>query len=135
MVVPPDRLDSNATMLLVDDNAAYRDMTEMALRSAGYSVQTCATPEAALESVNSNPGVELLITDVVMATMNGVRLAAEIHRTHPHIKVLFCSGYGAAALARQGLDLSAGEFLMKPISLASLTAKIEGLLAPPLEQL
>lgn len=121
---------TGATMLLVDDNAAYRDMTEMALSSLGYSVATCSSPEAALESVTASPGLQLLITDVIMTKMNGVQLAAEVHRTRPEMKILFCSGYPAAALARQGLDLTRGEFLMKPISLAALSAKIEGLLSP-----
>jgi DNA-binding NtrC family response regulator len=116
-------------MLLVDDNAAYRDMTEMALSSLGYSIVTCDSPDAALEIVRDDAGLQLLITDVVMAKMNGVQLAAEIRRTRPDMKVLFCSGYSAAALTRQGVDLTRGEFLMKPISLAALSAKIAGLLS------
>ena len=119
-----------ATMLLVDDNAAYREMTEMALSSLGYSVQPCSSPEAALATATASPDLQLLITDVVMSKMNGVELAAEIHRIRPQTKVLFCSGYPAAALARQGLDLAGGEFLMKPISLAALSAKIQVLLSP-----
>lgn len=119
-----------ATMLLVDDNAAYREMTELALSSLGYSVQPCSSAEAALASATEHPDLQLLITDVVMSKMNGVELAAEIHRVRPRMKVLFCSGYPAAALTRQGLDLTRGEFLMKPISLAALSSKIEGLLSP-----
>ena len=119
-----------AAMLLVDDNAAYRDMTEMALSSLGYRVQPCSSPEAALASAAESPDLHLLITDVVMSKMNGVELAAEIQRIRPQMKVLFCSGYPAAALARQGIDLSRGEFLMKPVSLTALSAKIQALLAP-----
>ena len=116
-------------MLLVDDNAAYREMTEMALSSLGYSVQQCSSAEAALATASESPDLQLLITDVVMSKMNGVQLAAEIHRILPQVKVLFCSGYPAAALTRQGLDLTHGEFLMKPISLAALSSKIQGLLS------
>jgi YesN/AraC family two-component response regulator len=65
-----------------------------------------------------------------MSKMDGVELAREIQRIRPEMKVLFCSGYPAAALARQGLDLTRGEFLMKPVSLAALSAKIQGLLSP-----
>jgi CheY-like chemotaxis protein len=119
-----------ATMLLVDDNAPYRQMTEMALSSLGYSVQPCSSAEAALASAAESPDLKLLITDVVMSKMNGVELAAEIRRIRPQMKVLFCSGYPAAALTRQGLDLSQGEFLMKPISLGALSSKIQGLLSP-----
>jgi two-component system cell cycle sensor histidine kinase/response regulator CckA len=120
-----------ATVLLVDDNAAFRDITEMALSSLGHVVQPSGSPEAALATVSGSSQFELLITDVVMSTMNGVDLAAEVRRIRPEMKVLFCSGYPAAALARQGLDLSAGEFLMKPISLGALSSKITALLGQP----
>ena len=118
-------------MLLVDDNVAFREMTEMALNSLGYSVQPCSSADVALATASGSPHLELLITDVIMAKMNGIELAAQIRQLCPGIKVLFCSGYPAAALARQGLELTAGEFLMKPISLGALTSKIEALLAPP----
>lgn len=113
-----------ATILLVDDNAAYREMATMALSSVGHLVQPCSSPEAALVCAGGNPLWQLLVTDVVMAKMNGVQLAAEILRICPAIKVLFCSGHPATALARQGIDVSSGEFLMKPVSLRALSTKI-----------
>ncbi len=115
----------NATILLVDDNCVYRDMTEMALTSLGYCVQPCSCPNEALERVASSPLLKLLITDVIMSKMNGVQLANEIRGRRPDIKVLFCSGYPAVALTRQGLDVTSGEFLMKPVSLSALSSKIE----------
>jgi CheY-like chemotaxis protein len=118
-------------MLLVDDNEAFREMTAMALGNLGYAVKTCDSPEAALASAAKTPPVELLMTDVVMSKMNGVDLAAEIRRLVPNIKVLFCSGYPKAALARQGLDLGLGDFLMKPISLGKLSSAIQELVGPP----
>ena len=120
---------ASESILLIDDNAAFRDMTEMALSSLGYAVTTCSSPEAAIERAATTPDLQLLITDVVMTTMNGVQLAAEIHRIRPDMKVLFCSGYPAAALARQGLDLSRGDFLMKPVSLAALSSKVAALMS------
>lgn len=120
----------NATVLLVDDNAAFRDMTEMALSSLGYSVVTCSSPEEAIESAASSPDLQLLITDVIMAKMTGAQLAAEILRVRPEMKILFCSGYPAGALTRQGVDLTRGEFLMKPLSLAALSSKIQRMLSP-----
>ena len=120
-----------ATVLLVDDNTAFRDITAMALTSLGYCVQPSASPEGALATVSGNSQFQLLITDVVMSQMNGVELAAEVRRIRPRIKVLFCSGYPASALARQGIDLSTGEFLMKPISMGALSSKMTALLGQP----
>lgn len=120
-----------ATVLLVDDNEAFRDITEMALTRLGYCVQPSGSPQAALATISASPQFELLITDVVMSKMNGVELAAQVQRIRPRMKVLFCSGYPASALARQGLDLSSGDFLMKPISIGALSSKMTALLGEP----
>ncbi len=122
--VPP------ATLLLVDDNTAFREMTAMALRSRGYAVEPCGSPEAALELASGSTQFQLLITDVVLGKTNGVEVAARIREVLPQIKVLFCSGYPEAALARQGIDLGMGEFLMKPMSIGALCSTIEQLLNP-----
>lgn len=120
-------------MLLVDDNALFREMAEMALTSLGYAVETCSSPEAALARIGGSASFQILITDVVMAKTNGIELARQARSIRPEIKVLFCSGYPAAALKRQGLDLHMGEFLLKPITLGALSAKIDALLTPALE--
>lgn len=122
--VPP------ATLLLVDDSTPFREMTAMALRRVGYAVEPCGSPEAALELASGSTQFQLLITDVVLGKTNGVELATRIREILPHIKVLFCSGHPEAALARQGIDLGMGEFLMKPMSINVLSAMIEHLLNP-----
>lgn len=122
--VPP------ATLLLVDDNTAFRDMTAMALRSRGYDVEPCGSPEAALELASTGSPFQLLITDVVLGKTNGIEVAARIREILPHIKVLFCSGYPEAALVRQGIDLGLDDFLMKPMSIGALCSAIEELLNP-----
>ena len=121
---------TGATVLLVDDNGPYREMAEMALSSLGYDVQTCSAPEAALARIGGSTAFQLLITDVVMAKMSGVELARQARNIRPDMKVLFCSGHPEAALKRKGLDPKLGDFLSKPITLGTLSAKLEALLTP-----
>jgi CheY-like chemotaxis protein len=118
-------------MLLVDDNDAFREITAIALGSLGYTVQTCSSPEDAIASARTKAPYALLMTDVIMANMNGIQLAAEVRRSLPDIKVLFCSGYPEAVLERQGLDLGIGEFLLKPIALGELASTLKAVLLPP----
>ena len=122
---------SGATVLLVDDNTAFRDITAIALTSLGYSVQATGSVDAALAAVSDNSKFRLLMTDVVLAKMNGGELAGQVRRMRPGMKVLFCSGYPASSLARQGIDITSGEFLMKPISMGALAAKMTALLGEP----
>jgi YesN/AraC family two-component response regulator len=66
-------------------------------------------------SFRADPGIDLLLSDVVMpGGMNGVQLAAEAQRIRADIKVLLTSGYSAAALSREhGLPATL-EVLRKP---------------------
>jgi YesN/AraC family two-component response regulator len=72
--------------------------------------------------------VHLLLTDVVMPGMNGRELATHLARTHPSIKVLFTSGYTDDGILRRGVGNNVTDFIGKPYTRASLTAKVRGVL-------
>ena len=116
-------------VLVAEDEESLRRIAERILQSAGYTT-VCASngPEAiALLSDNHAP-VDLLLTDVVMPGMNGHELASRIKATHPDLKVLFTSGYLHDAFperARLGPEV---QFLAKPYSPSSLTAKVRDVL-------
>ena len=118
-------------ILLVDDNAAFRGVTAEALLNLGYSVETSSSLDEVLDSASRNSNARLLITDVVMGNINGLDIASQVRLVRPEIKVLFCSGYPRAALARRGLDIGPDEFLVKPMSLSTLSPKIAELMGAP----
>jgi CheY-like chemotaxis protein len=120
-----------ATILLVDDNPAFREVTAEALLSLGYSVETSGSLDEALVSASRNGNARLLITDIVMGNINGVELASQVRLVRPGIKVLYCSGYPRTALARRGFDIGADDFLMKPVSVAALAPKMAELVGEP----
>jgi len=72
--------------------------------------------------------VKLLITDVVMPSMDGRTLAEELRRHHPGLLVLFVSGYTRDAIAQRGVLDEGIEFLPKPFSGAGLLARVRELL-------
>lgn len=122
-----DSDQTDAMILLVDDNAAFREVTAEALLNLGYSVEISSSLDEVLASASRNTNAQLLITDVVMGNINGLDIALQVRLVRPGIKVMFCSGYPRAVLARRGLDFGADEFLVKPISLATLAPKISAL--------
>ncbi len=119
---------TDATILLVDDNRAFREVTAEALLSLGYSVETSGSVDEALASANRNTNARLLITDIVMGKVNGVEIAAQVRLVRPGINVLFCSGYPRSALERRGFDIGADQFLLKPMSLAALSPRVAELI-------
>jgi hypothetical protein len=119
---------TDATILLVDDNAAFREVTAEALSSLGYTVDASGSRDEVLASAARNAAAQLLITDIVMGKTNGVDLAAEVRLVRPDIRVLYCSGYPRATLVQRGLKIDENEFLRKPLSLRALAPKVAELL-------
>ncbi|MEQ8842693.1 MAG: PAS domain-containing protein [Acidimicrobiales bacterium] len=116
-------------VLVVEDDDLVRAHVERVLGSYGYRVSTAGDGHDALAMLESDDRVDLLFTDVVMpGGLNGRELADEATARHPHLRVLFTSGYTANAIDRQGrLDADA-ELLSKPYRHEDLARRVRGLL-------
>ena len=106
------------TVLVVEDQAAVRQLTEEILRSHGYEVLEAGSGPQAMELAAGYAGkIDLLITDVVLPHMNGRALAESLQRARPEMKVLYISGYSEETVG--GLS-----YLAKPYSAEALAAKV-----------
>jgi two-component system, cell cycle sensor histidine kinase and response regulator CckA len=116
----PAELWGSGTVLLVEDEDMVRAVAERALVRHGYTVVTAEHGEEALEIFAS--GVhqfDLLISDVVMPTMDGPTMVRHVRDKMPDIPVLFMSGYAEEQL-RKSIDLDRVHFLPKPFSVKQL---------------
>ncbi|HLG88313.1 MAG TPA: ATP-binding protein [Alphaproteobacteria bacterium] len=113
-------------VLLVEDEDAVRSFSARALRNKGYVVWEANSGEAALALFqNEAAGVDLMVTDVIMPSMDGPSLARKLREARPNLKVIFISGYTEDRFSRH-LDLGAGiHFLPKPFSLKQLASKVK----------
>ena len=90
---------------------------------------TAETPAEACALAEQHSGrIDLLVTDVVMPTMNGNDLHGRIRETYPTIKSLFMSGYTADTIVHRGVVDEGVEFIQKPFALELLSAKVRALL-------
>ena len=88
--------------LVVEDDAAVRDLAAAVLEETDLGVITCESAEAAI-SVLERPGmnVALLFADIRLpGAMDGIALASAVERRWPDIRVVVTSGYDARADAR-----------------------------------
>jgi len=121
--LPYQRKPRGETVLVVEDEAALREVTKRILTRNGYQVITAASGPEALAFADGFPGeIHLLVTDVVMPNMLGKEVAERMRAVKPGIEVLFMSGYARPVLASQGrLDPNVA-LVEKPFSEASLLA-------------
>jgi two-component system cell cycle sensor histidine kinase/response regulator CckA len=118
----------SGTILLVEDEATVRAVAERALTRNGYTVLSAENGEAALEILEREGGVDLMVSDVVMPTMDGPTTAREARKLQPDLPILFISGYAEEQL-RASIDLERVAFLAKPFSVQKLAEAARDALA------
>jgi len=108
-------LRGSESILLVEDDSQVRAATAMLLKGLGYRITEASDAAAALKLLATGLAVDLLFTDVVLASgMSGPELAREARRIRPTLKVLFMSGHVRDTAAfREELERNA-RFIGKP---------------------
>jgi PAS domain S-box-containing protein len=112
------------TILLVEDEEPVRDLTETVLTSYGYKVVVTQDPEHALAIAESGLQIQLVLTDVVMPSMSGRELVRKLMAKHPHLRVLYMSGYTDDIITSGGVLEPGLAFLQKPFTPATLAQKV-----------
>jgi signal transduction histidine kinase/CheY-like chemotaxis protein len=113
------------TVLLVEDDARLRQLTDRVLRANGYVVLTASDGAAALSVAYNHDGpIHLILSDVVMPGMNGRDLIDGMSTARPSAKWLFMSGYTDDDVIRRGVFDHQTAFLEKPFTPEHLLAKV-----------
>ena len=119
----------NETILFVEDNDEVRQFTMRALQQLGYNVFEASNGEEALSILrNGHPRMDLLISDVIMPEMGGKELADKVCVIWPETKILFTSGYTDNHIVQSGKLQAGVNFIHKPYTIESLSAKIREVL-------
>ncbi len=115
--------------MLVEDEDSVRKIVRLSLEKQGCHVIECASPESALHTIESQRGIDLLVTDVVMPNMRGPELARALRQVLPHLKVLYMSGYADESIGLKHALRPCDDFLQKPFSPSELVQRVRKLLA------
>ncbi len=124
---PPVRRDAAGKMLLVEDDADVRSATRSMLEELGYQVIEADSGDAALRAIAAGCDVDLVFTDVIMASgMTGIEMARAIKTRRPELPVLLTSGYTAQRLVPNAMN---GDLplLRKPYTLSELAKALADL--------
>ncbi len=119
-------LDSDAMVLLVDDDSAVREVTAAMLRDVGYDVIEAGSGGAALELIDGEPAIDLIIIDVAMPGMSGAELARRVRLKRPRLPMLFVTGFAERAVLE---DVNEMQIIGKPFISDELANKVRLALA------
>lgn len=116
------------TILVVDDEVDILEMLKYNLQKEGYAVLTARNGKAALEEVKRSPNLVLL--DVMMPEMDGWEVCRRIKREPKTatVPVLFLTAKGSEVDEVVGLELGADDYIVKPISVRKLLARVKAVL-------
>jgi PAS domain S-box-containing protein len=117
--------EGGETILLVEDEEAVRGLAKEMLMRQGYKVIEASNPKEALElAENHKEPIHLVLTDVVMPGITGVKLFEHIKRLHPEAKVLYTSGYTENVITQHGVLKEGIDFIQKPFTFEGLVRTV-----------
>jgi DNA-binding response OmpR family regulator len=109
-------LASRKKLMIVDDELPILRLVTRILATDNYEIQSAQSGEAAAELIAAPdfPGIDILVTDLMMPGMNGRQLAQIVRQRFPNARILYVTGF-ADALFRDLQELGEGEsFIEKP---------------------
>jgi len=127
-----ERLEGTESLLLVEDDESVRTFIARALRRFGYAVFECSSVYTALD-VARDPArpVDLLLTDVVMPSLDGRELLALVSQERPRVRALLMSGYASRELEQASPQTRTFELIRKPFTARELVRRVRQVLDDP----
>lgn len=114
-----------AKVLLVDDEAAFTEALGLRLEKRGLRVTTALSGSEALQKLEEDRRLDVVILDVIMPGMDGVQTLKAIKAAHPLVEVIMLTGHATVETAIEGMKLGALDYLMKPCDMEVLMAKVK----------
>ena len=106
------------TILIVDDSSSLRTVVRLALNRAGYDVLEAGDGVQALATLDKTAKVHLIVSDVNMPNMDGIRLVAQVkqHPRHKFVPVVMLTTEGQDAKMQEGRAAGAKAWIVKPFN-------------------
>jgi signal transduction histidine kinase/CheY-like chemotaxis protein len=114
-----------AIILLVDDDSAVREVTASMLEDFGYVVVKIGSGGAALDLLDRQSNIDLVLLDFAMPGMSGVEVARQVQLKYPAIPILFVTGYADKNAFR---DIGEERIIKKPFIGEELAQKVNAAL-------
>jgi two-component system response regulator RegA len=126
--------EGEKTLLLLDDDAPFRQRMGRALEQRGFEVTAVGSVAEAAEIAQSKPPA-FAVLDLRLEDGSGLAVVEQLHKKRPDCRVIMLTGYGAIATAVAAVKAGAVDYLPKPADVddvvKALTARPDDKPAPP----
>lgn len=117
--------EAGRTLLVVDDDTAFRERLVRAMRDRGYEALGVPDhPSALIAAREESP--ELALVDLRLPGESGLTVVRELKRLDPSTVVVVLTGYGSIATAVESIKLGAASYLRKPADADQIVAAFDG---------
>jgi CheY-like chemotaxis protein len=116
------------TVLVVEDADGLRELAKRLLERLGYRVLLAANGDEAVRQANEHPGIDVLLTDVVMPGASGPEVTRQVIEQQPRVRVIYMSGYTEDTIVHHGVLNPGIAFLNKPFTSEAPGRKIREVL-------
>lgn len=124
-LAPLAAVATDATILVVDDDSAVREITVSLLRELGYDILEAGSGASALSMLAERPDVDLLVVDYAMPGMSGLETATRARAMRPNLPCMYVTGYADLAALR---EVGGQSVVQKPFVGDELARKVQGVL-------
>ena len=111
-------------VMLVDDEAPFVETMTKRLAKRNLNVIAAFSGQEALETLDKNQNVDVVILDVKMPGMDGIETLRKIKSAYPLIEVVMLTAHATVESAIEGMKFGAFDYLMKPCDMDQLMGKV-----------
>lgn len=120
-------MDTSRRVLIIDDHDSMREGLELLMRRRGHKTLSARGGREGLRLLHDE-GADLVITDLKMARVDGMKVLEEVKKTAPDTDVLLITGYGTIEKAVEAMKMGACDFISKDFSSEEFAIKVDRIL-------
>ena len=114
-MMPEEDAMTDKHVLVIDDEQVILDSVSRILTEEGFTVDTAIDSRRGLERALDG-GYDLVLTDIRMPEIGGMRILRDIKRANPGVPVIIFTGYATVQSAVQAMKLGAADYVEKPFT-------------------
>lgn len=111
-------------LLIADDEQEFASTLVTRLKLRNFEVTMVNSGLDALDEIDKNTP-DVLLLDLKMPDLDGLEVLARLRENHPKLKVIILTGHGSFEAGKEGMELGAYDYIMKPVDLNKLIEVVQ----------